>query len=611
MRGKVPEHVIQQIVHSADIVRIISRYTDLKKRGNRFWGLCPFHKEKTPSFTVDPEEGLYYCFGCGQGGNIFTFLKDVEGLEFQEALRQLAQDAGVDLSRYKTEDGPSRDELKSLRQINELASTFYEKCLEKAGGSDRARSYLKERQINEKSIEKWRIGYAPEGWDHLLNLANRRSISPSMLEEAGLVVPRSESEGYYDRFRNRLMFPVRDRNARVIGFGGRALAEDQDAKYLNSPAGPIFDKSRCLYGFCEARDSIRSNKEAVIVEGYTDVIMSHQFGLDATMAVLGTALTEKHARTLSKLCQTVHLVFDPDEAGIKSATRSIEVLLAEDIEPRIVQLPEGLDPCDFLLKHGPDVFRERINEDMDFLEFRLKRASEQYDMNTVNGRSSAFEDLAEMALEVQNEARRDILVRTIAREVGVSEQSAFAYLERTWNDKRRYSPPREGHKDVARLSAEKVLREDLLGLILANKNVRDQAVQNLDLELLPESPERTLLQHFVEYCREQSSPDAAGFINSLENSDLVVLATRTREAEKRRKATIKNSPPLDRYQEYIEYLQRKGQNQSTRKSPETESEEASGDSLDRVSDERIRDFQKRLKQEDQRIARIWKRNTDD
>ncbi|MFW6457597.1 MAG: DNA primase, partial [Planctomycetota bacterium] len=212
MSGRIPEHVVQQIARSADIVRLIGRYTRLKKRGKSYVGLCPFHKEKTPSFTVDPKEGLYYCFGCKEGGNVFTFLKEVEGLEFYEALQHLAREAGIDLRQYGNDDDPSREIRQDLRGVLELVATFYQKCLEKARGSDQAREYLKKRKINEESIERWRLGYSPDGWEHVLNLAHRRNIPPDMLEKAGLVKPRDNAQGHYDRFRNRLMFPVRDRN---------------------------------------------------------------------------------------------------------------------------------------------------------------------------------------------------------------------------------------------------------------------------------------------------------------------------------------------------------------------------------------------------------------
>ena len=557
MPGRIPEHVIQQIARSTDIVRLIGRYTKLTKRGRRLVGLCPFHKEKTPSFTVDPEQGLYHCFGCKEGGNLFTFLKKTEGLEFHEALHLLAREAGVDLSQYETGTGPSRRELDSLRAANELAATFYEKCLQKAAGSERARSYLKTRQISDESVRQWRIGYAPEGWDHFMELAARRGLSPSALEAAGLAVPRTGMDGHYDRFRNRLMFPVRDRNAHVIGFGARALSDEDDPKYLNSPEGPIFSKGHCFYGFCEARETIRTDKRAVIVEGYTDVMMAHQFGVSGVMAVLGTALTEHHARTLASLCESVVLVFDADEAGQKSATRSIEVLLGEDMEARAARLEPGEDPCDFILARGADAFRERIDKSEDFLAFRLRRAAETNDLSTLAGRTRAFEELAELATAVRNEAKRDMLVRTIGRELGISEQSAFAYLERTWSRAR--GPAPAAAAEDAGLKAVRTTPGELLGVLLVNADLQRRACKKLDLEAMQECAERELIERLLARCRDEGSVEAGEFIHSLDEQELISCAANAAaEAQKRREAA-ESRGEVQLYEEqvyegYSEYL---------------------------------------------------------
>ncbi|MHC4789738.1 MAG: DNA primase, partial [Planctomycetota bacterium] len=332
MAGRVPEHVIQQIIRSVDFVRLASRYCDLKKKGKSYWGLCPFHKEKTPSFSVDPENGLYYCFGCKEGG---------------------------------------KGEMARLREVNELATSFYEKCLEKGRGCQAAQDYLKQRRISADSVQLWRIGYAPEGWDHFLKCALGRSFEPELLVKAGLALERTGAPGHYDRFRNRLMFPIADGAGRTIGFGARALTPEDEPKYLNSPETPLFNKGRCFFGLSQAREAIRSGKSAVVLEGYTDVIMAHQCEVRETIAVLGTALTEEHARTLGRLCERVVLVFDADEAGRKSAMRSVEVLLNEEMEIRVAGLPAGEDPCDYVLAHGGEAFRRLLAESHGFFEFRL------------------------------------------------------------------------------------------------------------------------------------------------------------------------------------------------------------------------------------------------
>lgn len=609
MPGRVPEHVIKQVARSADIVRLIGRYTKLKKRGDSFVGLCPFHKEKTPSFSVDPEQGLYHCFGCKAGGNIFTFLKEVEGLEFYEALQQLAREAGIDLSRYRSESGPSPQKQQDLRGVLELAATFYEKCLQKARGSKRAREYLKERQISDESIERWRLGYSPDGWEHVLNLGGRRDIPPSVLESAGLVKPRSRGQGYYDRFRNRLMFPVRDRNHTPIGFGARALSPEDEPKYLNSPEGPLFNKRRCFYGFCEAREAIRTEKTAVIVEGYTDVIMAHQFGVTSAMAVLGTALTEYHARTLSNLCEQVILVFDADEAGQKSAARSTEVLLAEDIEPRVAGLAEGEDPCEYLLEHGADAFRERLEESENYLQFRLRRAGDEHDLSTIDGRSRAFDEISQLALAVQNEAKRDMLIRRIASELGVTEQSAFAYMERTWQETRRYGSEPDGEQQPEeRLSAQQSLPGELAGLLLDNADLQMRAAEELKLEALREGPDRRLLRTLLEHCRQEGPAVGGEFINQLDDSEMISLATERLAEEQARSRAIASADAQHRYHEYEQCLQRqelRGKKLEILRTRPSGPENGGED-----EDERLRHYEQMRRQEDQHASRINPRKGD-
>ncbi len=557
LAGRVPEHIIRQIAASSDIIGLISRYCKLQQRGKKFWALCPFHTEKTPSFSVDPEQGLYYCFGCKEGGNVFTFLKKVEGLEFYDALQMLAREAGVDLSQYQAEPGPSRQELDQLLQANELAATFYSRCLQKAKGSERARDYLKQRRISEESVARWRIGYAPEGWEHFLDCARGRGLKPSVLEAAGLVVARQGAEGYYDRFRDRLMFPVRDRNGRVIGFGARALSDQEgEVKYLNSPEGPLFSKGRCFYGFCEAREAVRASQTAVIVEGYTDVIMAHQFGVEPVMAVLGTALTEHHARTLAALCERIVLVFDADEAGQKSASRSIEVLLAQDLDVRVATLEAGQDPCDFLLAHGADAFRERLQGSEDFLAFRLRLARKAYDVATVSGRSKVFDDLAELALKVNNEARRDMLIRQIAGELGIAERSAWAYLERVWSRQRAVAGPgAPGPAEDGRLSADEAVLCELLGLLLVNADLQQRACGEMEADVLRECPGWELVEKLLERCRAEGVVTAGEFIHALDDPQAIARASQAVAEEERRREVVTTHTPAQRYEALCDYLE--------------------------------------------------------
>lgn len=553
MAGRVPEHVIQQIVRSVDFVRLAGRYCDLKKKGKNFWALCPFHKEKTPSFSVDPENGLYHCFGCKEGGNVFTFLQAMEGLSFGEALRKLAAEAGVDLSQYETTSGPSQSEMPRLREINELATSFFQKCLEKAKASGKARDYLAQRGISTDSAETWRLGFAPEGWDHFLKCAVGRGYEPELIARAGLVIARQGAPGYYDRFRNRLMFPISDASGRTIGFGARALDPGDEPKYLNSPETPLFRKGSCSFGLAQAKEAIRSGKTAAVLEGYTDVIMAHQCGVPETVAVLGTALTEDHGRVLSRLCERVILVFDPDQAGQKSAKRSIEVLLNEDLEIRVVSLPEGQDPCDYIVAHGGEEFRKRLEESQGFFEFRLATARAEHDTATVEGRMAALRDVGEVALAVRDEARRDVIVRWIAQELGIRESSAWAYVAR--NVRRPAgATAATADQDDGKLSADRSLPRELLGLLLSHPEFVGEAAERLDVELLQDCAEKSLVKDVLSRHGRDETVQAERFLSSLNDAALASAAVSALAEEKAREGKITAVTLRERFEDYVNYL---------------------------------------------------------
>ncbi len=555
--GSFPEHIIQQVARSADFVRIVGRYCDLERRGGRFWGLCPFHKEKTGSFSVDPDNGLYYCFGCKEGGNVFTFLEKMEGLSFPEAVRALAAEAGIDLSQYELRSGPAKGELSRLREINELATVFYEKCLEKARGAEEARRYLAGRSINDESVERWRLGYAPDGWDHFLKCALGREYKPEMVEKAGLVLPRQNTPGHYDRFRNRLMFPIADGVGRTIGFGARVIDPEDEPKYLNSPETPLFSKGSCFFGMAQARDEIRGGRQAVILEGYTDVIMAHQHGIREAVAVLGTALTSDHARRLSRICDTVVLVFDGDEAGLKSAMRSIEVLLNEDVEIRAAALPEGKDPCELILEEGGDAFRRRIEESDGFYEFRLEAARKQYDTSTIDGATAAFHDLAQMALAVRDEARRDLIVRRMAQELGVRESDAWAYMDRQLKRPARRREGQAKAEDAGVLTADQSLPGELLGFLLAHPMFMTEAAERVDVDVMKPSVQTRLIGAWLGGDFEGDDSGVKSFMASLTDAEEASAASAALAQERAREERITQTTARQRLEGYLRYLELK------------------------------------------------------
>lgn len=419
MSGLIPNEKIIEIQQLTNIVEVISKHVTLKRSGRNFVGLCPFHAEKTPSFSVNPEKQLYKCFGCGEGGTVFTFLMKKEGLSFPEAVRLLARQARVEIPEYSKKDFEGNNRS-LLYEINSQAAEFFHRCLFSDEGKV-ALEYLSSRRINKDSIKKFRLGYAPEGWDSLVNLARGKGTPISRLQEAGLIIAKGDRRGFYDRFRNRLMFPITDHLGRVVGFGGRSIT-GSEPKYINSPETVLFNKGRCLYGADAARPHIIEKGQALIMEGYTDVIMAHQQGIPNAVGVLGTALTLEHIRQLRQWTNKVVLVMDSDTAGRKSSDRSLDILVEEEIEARVAQLPEGSDPCDFILKDGSDRFKELISSALDFFEFKVQMAAARWDLSSPLGKLAAIRDLLSTVLRVPDNLRQQLIIKNIAEMMSVEEE---------------------------------------------------------------------------------------------------------------------------------------------------------------------------------------------
>ena len=340
--------------------------------------LCPFHAEKTPSFVVHPDRQFFRCYGCGKAGDVFAFVAEHEHVDFPEAVRIVAAMVGITVPEPSRERGGPSKELKTrLYELHRWAARFYAHQLAEADAGRVARDYLAGRHFDNETLEAWSIGYAPDAWEALGRAATRAKFTGRELLASGLVIARDGGEGYYDRFRHRVMFPIRDRQGRVIGFGARALG-DSEVKYLNSPETPLFSKGRCLYGLDKARRAIADDGRVLIVEGYTDVLMCHQMGIETAVATLGTALTRDHVRRLQHYADRVTLVFDADAAGAAAAERALEIFLAQQIHVRVATVPEGKDPCDYCLSSGADALRKVISDAPDALQYVWSRAQEAW-----------------------------------------------------------------------------------------------------------------------------------------------------------------------------------------------------------------------------------------
>lgn len=414
-RKEVKDYVLDRI----DIVTLVGQYVDLKRAGRSHKGLCPFHGEKTPSFIVSEERGSFHCFGCGTGGDSISFVMQKENLGFIDALEFLADRFSLDLSQFLEADNRQREaDTKPLYEVMRQAALFYYKQL---GQSAQAIAYLKGREISPSILKAFGVGFAPEGWDHLLQHLKGMGVSENLMLQAGLVV-KKESGGYYDRFRNRIMFPIFDYRGRVVAFGGRVL-DDSHPKYLNSPETPIFNKSKTLYGLHVARKHPNPQRQMLLVEGYMDTISLHQFGFQNAVATLGTALTDPHARELKKLCDEVIFAYDADNAGQNAIARSLEVLKAAGLRVKVLHMEGAKDPDEYLKRQGTERFGELIRNAMNTVDFSLKRLESGYNLKDDDQRLQYLEAAYGLIAGLPSKAEQDVYIDNLARRTGINAQA--------------------------------------------------------------------------------------------------------------------------------------------------------------------------------------------
>ncbi|MGI5824827.1 MAG: DNA primase, partial [Bacillota bacterium] len=433
----IPPEFIDEINRRLDIVELVSQYVVLKKQGRNFVGLCPFHSEDTPSFIVSPEKQIYHCFGCHAGGNGINFLMQIENLNFPEAIEKLAEKFGMEMPRQKLspkEEARIR-ERKNYFEINNIARDFYQEYLWSKSG-DKARDYLEKRGLTAEIVKKFALGYAPEGWDTLLKYLLKKGYNHKQIEEAGLITLKEGMNGQlkaYDRFRDRVMYPILDFKGQVVGFGGRILSDDkQQAKYLNSPETVFFHKSQNLYGLFTAGNAIRKEDEVVVMEGYMDVIAAHQFGVSNAVAALGTAFTPEHANLLRRYSNNILLAFDGDNAGVKAANKSMDILKNLNCNLRVVHFPDNKDPDEFIREKGKIGWEEYVQENaLDFWGYKLQYGLEHHDINTISGKSGLVDELMPYMRSCKNRVELESFVNLLAKTLGIGADSIFTDLKKT------------------------------------------------------------------------------------------------------------------------------------------------------------------------------------
>ena len=433
MRRISPEF-IEQVRLANDIVDIIGEDTFLKHTSNRYMGLCPFpsHNEKTPSFSVSPDRQLYHCFGCGQSGNIFTYLQVRRGMHFMEAVETLAQRAGLSLPDREERNDKQYLERKNLLEINLLACDFYESKLRSLPASHPVKKYLKQRDLSEETVKQFRLGYAGADWDELFSHLKKNSSDLVLAEKLGLI--RKKTDHYYDFFRDRLMFPVFAKNGRdVLGFGGRTLGENQ-AKYINSSDSFVFHKGRTFYGWQYTASAIRSSGKALVVEGYTDYLSLYQRGIQNVVATLGTALTEDHARWLSQYAEQVILSFDGDKAGEKAAERSLSVLLSFGLVPKLLKLEEGMDPDSFIRRQGKEALQKKADSGQDLFLYLFLAELKKYPAGV--DRFALIHKIASMLAQTENAVLNEYYTNRFLDSFGFDEKVARQALEKAVKEKK-------------------------------------------------------------------------------------------------------------------------------------------------------------------------------
>ena len=426
--GRINREIIEEVRAAANIVDVVGSHVSLRKRGKNYLGLCPFHGEKEPSFTVSDEKQIFHCFGCGASGSVFDFLMRSRNLSFAEAVKELANRFSIPLpQRQETgREKRMRELAERLRHVNELAAAYFNQVLLDENTGAMALTYLQSRGMGPEIIQDFQLGYAPQSWDGLKRYLLGRKVDLKTAVQAGLLVKKSERD-CYDRFRHRLMFPIKDMRGRTVAFGGRALDEENPPKYLNSPETPIFHKGRTLYGLATAREACRRHKEALVVEGYFDLLALYNQGFQHVVAPLGTALTLHHVRLLSRLAPQAVLVFDGDQPGMRAAMRSLELFLREKVPARLLALPEGMDPDDFLAEKGREPFASLLEEARPLMEIFLEQSLAEYD-GSVEGRLKVVRQVTPMLKLLDSRVTQEGYLRLLDQRLGVSEEVLWAEL---------------------------------------------------------------------------------------------------------------------------------------------------------------------------------------
>jgi DNA primase len=481
-----PGSIADKVKQQADIVRLVGDYVRLRKSGQNFLGLCPFHPEKTPSFAVHPVKQIYHCFGCGAGGDVFKFVMEMEKVAFPEALRLVAEKVGVRLPERvpRTPEEATATRLRSaLVKLHEQAAAFFVEQLHSTKEGRLARAYLNDRGLSDDTIQAFGLGYAPASGDALLRHLRERGAKPDALEASGLL-NKDERGALYDRFRRRVMFPIATESGRIVAFGGRALgeAEASGPKYMNSPESPIYSKSRVLYNLHRAKDAVRKQNYAVLVEGYLDCIGAHTAGVANVVASCGTSLTPEQVRLLGRSTHNVVVNFDPDAAGVAATERSLNLLLEQGFQVRVLALPAGTDPDSFVREQGAAAYREKLKESKPYLEYLAERARREYDARSQEGKIAALNFLLPYLARVPNKIRRAEWAAELSARLAIDEALVREELRRAAQERRGEIRLRPEAKAIveSRTFGTRPAERRLVQILLDNPAIRADILKEME-----------------------------------------------------------------------------------------------------------------------------------
>ena len=529
----IPPDTLERIRAASDIVEVIGSYLPLKKAGANFTALCPFHKEKSPSFNVSAHKQIFYCFGCHKGGDVFKFVQEYENLAFMDAVRRLAERAKIPLEFDVTPGQQQTRHLKdTLLQIHEQLTQRWQTSLTNDAAGQIARDYLAKRGVSAEAVKLFRLGYAPDLWDDTVNWARSKGHDWPLVEQAGLIIKRDGSEGYYDRFRGRLMFPICDEQGRVIGFSGRVLTGDEKtAKYVNSPETPLFTKGKVIFGLDKSKRALLEAQRAIICEGQLDLIACFMGGVQNVVAPQGTALTADHTRLLKRYVEEVVLCFDSDNAGQNAAVRSLDILLASGLAIRVATVPAPHDPDSYIKEFGGPAFQQLIESAEGFFDFYLGRLCAQQDIRSDRGRAAVLQEMGEAVQKTGDAVLADTYAQRTAARLGVSPgavREQFKKIARQQAPVRAHDeepPLMEENETSAAAPRPSQLEFWFLKILLNHDELLEWLAHHLHTDWLGHETVRHITEHRLTVHQEERWQGVAPFLSELESDEARSLVT--------------------------------------------------------------------------------------